>query len=71
MGDVLLEYNYFIFSIDNVHPNIFIVPFYVQITHIRQIAVELRTRQRMEEFFKSTSLMKNLFDLNSLMFNKY
>jgi hypothetical protein len=76
------------FPIDNAHliynayPNIFITPFKVQITRIRQLAVELgsidrgrrnslKARVLLVVIAVILSLMKNFLDLNSLMFDKY
>jgi hypothetical protein len=72
-------FNHYNFSIDNAHPNIFITPFNVLITRIRQLEVELgSTDRRWRNSLKACvllvvilSLMKNFLDFNSLMFNKY
>jgi hypothetical protein len=54
---VMNEYcKYRIFSIDNAHPNSFITPFGVLLKCIRQLAVELGSTDRTEEFFKSVCI---------------
>jgi hypothetical protein len=64
-----------------MYPNIFNTPFNVEITRIRQLAVELGGMDRTDEFFKSTCVASSnssniesneeFLDLNSLVFNKY
>jgi hypothetical protein len=77
-----ISFHILYFSIDNAHSNIFVTPFDVQITSIRQLAVELGSTDRgRRNSLKARalivvtvailSLMKNFLDLNSLMFNKY
>jgi hypothetical protein len=50
------------------HPNIFITPSDVNITCIHQLAVELKAHALLVVTVVILSLMKNFFNLNSLMF---
>jgi hypothetical protein len=47
--------------INKVHPNIFITPFDVEITRIRQIAVELKAHALLVLIVVILRLMKNVF----------
>jgi hypothetical protein len=68
------------FSIDNAHPNIFVAPFDVEITHICQLAVvrkyrgwkySLKAHALLVVIVVILSLMKNFLDFNGSIFNKY